>query len=220
MDRYFTEEEQARLLGTLKKVPSADLPARRDAAAIRALLHSGCRIGEFLKITVGDALASLQANYLFIPRENRKGKWTDHQIFVTAPLAEDLRELVRVRAMMVPGDCRTEDPLVLSRLGRGMSVRGFELRFKHWATVAGLPKDASPHWMRHTRAMNIMRRSTSRDPRGVVQRSLGHASITSTGIYTETAREDVEAALAEVDGQAGRVSARKLRQAWEGRVGA
>ena len=220
MDRYFTEEEQGRLLSVLKKVPAADLPARRDAAAIRALLHSGCRIGEFLRISVGDALAALRASYLFIPREHRKGRCADHQVFVTASLAEDLRELIRVRALMAPGDCQTTDPLLVSRLGCGMSVRGFELRFKHWASAAGLPADSSPHWMRHTRAMNIMRRSTSRDPRGVVQRSLGHASITSTGIYTETAREDVEAALTEVDGQSGRVSARKLRHAWEGRVGA
>jgi site-specific recombinase XerC len=92
------------------------------------------------------------------------------------------------------------------------------LRFSAWAARAGLPTKASPHWLRHTRAMNVIRRSSAVNPRGVVQSALGHVSIRSTGVYTRTPREEVEAALAETDGRVGRVTRAALRRAFEGRA--
>lgn len=218
MDRYFTEDEQARLLKHLKESACRDIYGRRDDAAIRALIHSGLRIGEFLQITVGQALEALRTDYLFVPREHRKGKKKDHQVFVTDALQQDLRDLLKVRHEQLPADCREDDALVISRLGSGITVRSFELRFKEHARAARLPADASPHWLRHTRAMNIMRRSTAKDPRGIAQRALGHASIRSTGIYTATPREEVEAALAEIDATKRRITPRQLRRAYEGRA--
>ena len=220
MDRYWTEEEQARLLAALRNAPAHHMLARRDDAAIRALLRSGCRVGEFLKVTVGDAMAALRDGYLFIPREARKGGKRDHHVFVTAELGRDLRDLLAIRAELVPGDCRIEDRLVVGRHGRGITVRNFELRVKHWARVAGLPPGSSPHWARHTRGQNIMRRSSARDPRGVVQKALGHADIRSSGVYTVTPREEVEAALQEVDAAGGRrrVTKQQLRRAYEQRT--
>ncbi len=234
MDRYLTEVEQGRLLDVLKRQAALPLD-RRDAAAIRALLHSGARIGEFLKVSLGDALAALQSGYLFIPKEHRKG-WNrrervrkdgttfvplppkDHQVFVTEALRADLRELLKVRFELAPDDAPATAPLVVGRSGRGLTVRAFQFRFAEWADRAGLPPKASPHWLRHTRAMNVMRRSTASDPRGVVQSALGHASIRSTGVYTATPREAVEAALTETDVRVGRVTRAVLRRAFEGRA--
>lgn len=217
MDRYLTEEEQLRLLATLKERACADLLGRRDAAVIRALIHSGLRIGEFSRITVGLALTALKTKYLFIPREHRKGQTRDHRCFVTHALRSDLEDLITVRYELRPGDCHESDPLVIGRHGEGMTVRNFELRFAHWAGVAGLPPGVSPHWLRHTRAMNILRRSSARNPLGVVQSALGHESIRSTGVYTATPREEVEAALTETDGRR-RLSLREMRQSFEGRA--
>lgn len=217
MERYLTEVEQARLLEVLRR--SAALPLdRRDAAAIRALVHSGMRLGEFLAVTLGDALAALQSGYLYLPKTSRKGGARDHSVFLTEALRADLRELIKVRYELAPEDCAGTAPLVIGRTGHGLTCRAFQLRFGEWAARAGLPPKASPHWLRHTRAMNIMRRSTAKDPRGVVQSALGHASIRSTGVYTATPREEVEAALAETDGRVGRVTRAALRRAFEGRA--
>jgi len=217
MERYLTESEQRRLLDYFKASPQNDVLRQRDGAVVRALLHSGCRIGEFCRVSLGDALAALKSGYLFIPRAHRKGGRRDHSVFVTDALREALRALLRVRFDLVGETAHEEDPLVVGRAGQGLSVRGFQLRFKAHALACALPERASPHWLRHTRAMNIMRRSTARDPRGVAQRALGHADIRSTGLYTETAREEVEAALAEVDARPGRVTTAMLRRAYEGR---
>ena len=44
------------------------------------------------------------------------------------------------------------------------------------------PERLTPHWLRHTRGMNILRRSRSTNALKVAQRALGHASLASTGL--------------------------------------
>lgn len=216
MKRYLTEEEQRRLLAEVGRYASP--LARRDAAWIRVLIYSGMRIGEFAQMTVGDAIEALKTGYLFIPREHRKGGRHDHQVLVTDPLRDALRALLAARAEIVGGDHTVPEtaPLVLSRKNQAMTVRAYEQRVQHWARAAGLPPGASPHWLRHTRAMNIMRRSTSNDPRGIVQAALGHTSISSTGVYTRPSKEDVERDLQLVDGRR-RIRREDLRAEYERR---
>lgn len=220
MNRYLTEGEQFKLLSVLKQ-HSGDVLAARDYAWVRALRHSGLRIQEFSRISVGDALDALRFGYLFIPKEHRKGKRKDHSVYITSALRQALQDLLKCRYQMTPADCRQTDPLVVSRHGTGMTVRNYELRLADWGRKAGLPPGLSPHWLRHTRAMNIMQESTARDPRGVVQKALGHADIRSSGVYTQTPRAEVEAALDEIDSRAaGRVTVAALRKAYEGRAAA
>lgn len=201
ISKYLTEEEQRRLLG--KAGQSAAVLARRDHAWIGLLRDTGLRITEFRLIDVGDVRAALMAGRLFIPREHRKGGRRDHSLLVTDPVRENLRKLLQICAEMNGVDeAQLEDnePLVISRVNCRMTVRSFQRRIKQWCQAAGISAAATPHWLRHTRAMNIMRRSTSNDPRGIVQVALGHADIRSTGIYTRPSREEVDHQLQLVDG--------------------
>lgn len=218
--RYLTPDEQQRLIKAAQQ--QSDILARRDAAWLDALLLSGLRITEFSLITLGDSLISLQSKYLFIPKERRKGGKSDHRVFVTAPLRAALKTLIAIRYEMTGEQHSLVDvPLVVSRQHDGcqaMSVRSFQLRFKHWAAIAGLPPDASPHWLRHSRAMNIMRNSEAADPRGITKEALGHASIASTGVYTGVLREELEQALTQTDAtKVKRVSLAALRKDFDKR---
>jgi site-specific recombinase XerD len=217
--RYFPEDEQRQLIGTAGK--SNDVTARRDHAWMRALLYSGLRVQEFSLITVGAALEALRSKYLYIPKEHRKGKKKEHAVFVTEPLRAAIEDLIKIRFEITgEGESHLDEALVISRQhagkGKPMTVRSFQLRLKHWANMAGLSPDASPHWLRHTRAMNIMRNSKAEDPRGIAQAALGHASIASTGVYTGVLREEMEAALAQIDGSARkRVTLAQVRRDFE-----
>jgi site-specific recombinase XerC len=218
--RYLTNDEQQRLLKAASQ-PS-DILARRDAAWLNALLLSGLRITEFSLVTLGDAADALIHKYLFIPKERRKGGKTDHRVFVTVPLRAALKKLIDVRYEMTgEQDAALDGALVISRQHERcapMSVRSFQLRFKHWAALAGLPADASPHWLRHSRAMNIMRNSEANDPRGIAKEALGHASIASTGVYTGVLREELEQALNQTDAvKPRRVSLAALRNSFDKR---
>lgn len=216
MKRYLTEAQQGELLRTINK--HAGLLARRDSAWVRLLSSTGMRLNELVTMTVGDAELALRHGRLFVPKEHRKGGQRDHDYLVTEPVRRALADLLAVRREQGHADILSA-PLVMSRKRVGVTARAYEQRCAMWAEMAGLGEKVSPHWFRHTRAMNIMRRSTASDPRGVVQAALGHASISSTGVYTRITKEDMEAALAEVDGQP-RLRRRDARRAYEGRVGA
>lgn len=212
MHRYLTESQQSLLLVTLKLLASTQ--ARRDRAWINLLRNTGLRIGEFSRLSVKQARMALETGWLFIPREHRKGKKQDHSLPVTAPAREDLQALIEIQREM-GGNGADEEPLIYSRKGQRMSIRAYQERFSYWCRRCGFT--ASPHWMRHTRAMNIMRRSTSTDPRGIVQGALGHVSISSTGVYTRMSKEELQRRLEEVDGKP-KAPRKKLREIYEGRA--
>lgn len=216
MKRYLTEQQQGELLRTVNA--QAGLLPRRDSAWIRLLQATGMRLNELVTMTAGDAQAALKHGRLFVPKERRKGGRQDHDYLVTEPVRRALLDLLAVRRE-AGHDEDPAAPLAMSRKHQGMTARAFEQRMALWSAKAGLGEKVSPHWLRHTRAMNIMRRSTSADPRGVVQGALGHASIASTGVYTRMTKEALDDALRAVDG-GGRMSKRALRREYEGRAGA
>lgn len=219
-ERYLTDAEQRKLIQTMK-LQSGNPAAKRDLHWVQALIHTGMRLHEFATMTVGDALEALRTGWIFIPKARRKGKRADHTVLVTVPVRQALQGLLAARVEMVGGgSCHEGAPLVVSRHGGALCERQYQIRLRHWAMLAELPEGVSPHWLRHTRAKNIMRRSTSPDPRGVVQAALGHASIASTGIYTEVSREELAEALEAVDAPAfdRRAVKRGLAKSYAGRA--
>jgi len=107
--------------------------------------------------------------------------------------------------------------LVLTRKSNGLSVRSYQDRMLFWCDAAGI-EPASPHWLRHTRAMRIMRSSKAKDPRGIAKAVLGHSSISSTGVYTGPSKEDISDALHAIDG--GRAPRRSVKARYTEQVGA
>lgn len=218
--RFLTKSEQPVFLGTIRQY-SGDLP-KRDHAVCQLLIAGGFRIGETLKITIRTAMTALDSNYLFIPKEHRKGEACDHAQLATLTIRKALTDLLELRE-----GAELDEPLIVSRVSRGkgkaMTVRAFELRVAYWAKLAGLPEGVSPHWFRHTHAKNIVRESKAADPLGVAQLSLGQRSRRSTEIYTKIDREELDAALKQTDrAMSGnpRLRMADLRKQYEGRAGA
>ena len=209
MNRYLTQNELNQLLGAAKKV---NCPlAQRDYHVMAALAKSGCRIQEFSLLTVGDVYQSFKTGYLFIPKEHRKGKRTDHSVFVTDILKKHLTALL----MMTDAD-GADSPLVPGRNGGHFSVRSYQDRIKQWASAAGLSPKISPHWLRHTRAMDILKNSSSQEPLRTIKRALGHTNINTTMEYLKMDREEFETTLNDTDGIVGRrKNMKRLRQQYE-----
>jgi integrase/recombinase XerC len=74
-----------------------------------------------------------------------------------------------------------EAALFVNARGRRISPREVQRRIKQWALAAGLTQDVHPHMLRHSFASHVLQ--SSGDLRAV-QEMLGHASITSTQVYT------------------------------------
>lgn len=220
--RYLDEGQQRQLLNAAKRC--ADTLAQRDYHWMSVLRDTGMRIQEFSKLTVPRVQRALQAGWLVSRKEHCKGKRKANEYLVTQGLAQHLQALVRISNELGAGvdlPDGQEQPLVWGRdiAGRAcpLSVRSYQLRVKHWTQVAGLDDRISPHWLRHTRAMNIMRRSRGSNPLKVCQLALNHANLSSTGVYQQLSREEFEAELRAVDG--GRMPKRQAVRLLEG-VGA
>lgn len=212
--RYLTELEQSRLLLGVSKV--ADPLAQRDFHWIGALILTGMRVQEFSRLTVPMVQLALASGWLVSPKEHCKGGKRSNEYLVTARLRTHLEALVALSRELGAG-CALPDagqPLVWGRdvAGRAgpLSVRSYEARLKQWAVHAQLDARISPHWLRHTRGMNIMRRSRGTNPLKVAQIALNHRSLKSTGIYLDMSREEFERELQLVDG--GRLPKKVARQ--------
>jgi site-specific recombinase XerD len=207
--RYLTEEEQRRLLAVARE--QAGLLAQRDYAWMRLLIETGMRVNELATLTFRQAGHALASGWLVVTKEQRKGKKSGHEYLVTEPVRQCLEKLMELQDELRPALTLPSEqlpPLLWGRCGvvRGkvlaehMSVRSFQARMKHWAYLGGLPDGVSPHWLRHTRGVNIIRRSRGNNPLKVAQLALGHASIASTGIYTQMSREEYTRELQNVAG--------------------
>lgn len=206
--RYLTDTEQRRLLAAAKGQTAA--LAQRDYAWMRLLIETGMRVNELATLRRTQAERALATGWLVVDKEQRKGKRRGHEYLVTEPVRQCLLQLMtlqeELRPMGVDGGLRP--PLLWGRLSmvdgawqcEHMSVRSFQARMKHWAVRAGLPDGVSPHWLRHTRGVNIIERSRGKNPLKVAQLALGHVSLASTGIYTQMSRQTYEQELHAVAG--------------------
>ncbi len=93
--------------------------------------------------------------------------WLAHRISVAKP-AQGL-------------DVAAESALFVSARGARMSPRVVQLRLKAHAQRRDIPANVHPHVLRHSFASHVLQ--SSGDLRAV-QEMLGHASITSTQVYT------------------------------------
>ena len=74
-----------------------------------------------------------------------------------------------------------EKALFVGRRGRRISAAVVAARLKRWARIAGTPERVHPHMLRHSFATHLLQ--SSQDLRAV-QEMLGHASISTTQVYT------------------------------------
>jgi hypothetical protein len=83
-----------------------------------------------------------------------------------------------------------DDPVFRSRRGRHMDPSAIFRLVQHAATRAGLEAKISPHWLRHARATHALERGA---PIHLVQATLGHASVATTGRYLHARPTDSSA---------------------------
>lgn len=213
LTRYLTEAEQRQLLGAAKKLK--DPLAQRDYHWMRLLIETGMRIAELAALSAAQAEAALASGWIAVRADQRKagpnGKRKGHEYLVTEPVRSCLQALLRIQRTEVPLYPDVEPPLIWGREGQALSVRTYQARMKLWAREAGLSSKLSPHWLRHTRGANIVRRSGADNPAKVAQLALGHASMASTSVYLGIRREEYLQALQATAG--GQLSKRAARRA-------
>lgn len=187
-NKYLTQKEEKTLLSHVAQF--GDILARRDHAWMTFMRHTGVRVGTMARLTVGDAYKMLAAKSLLVADASAKGG-RGYSTYLTHMARQALQELLKIAESM-SDSCTLESPLVISRRGRGLSVRSFQARMQFWRESSGLTVAATPHWFRHTLGKRVVESSTSNRPTMIAQAALGHSCERSTHIYTMPDREEVE----------------------------
>ncbi len=169
----------------LEAVVATDPLALRDRALLELLYATGCRISEACGLSMGDIDFDQRLVRLF-------GKGAKERIVPygrAAGVALDDWFSPRGRVLLVPDQWRRRnDAEAVFLNGRGQRLT----RQSAWAVVrrygraAGIEVHLSPHVLRHTCATHLLDHGA--DLR-VVQEMLGHASISTTQVYTKVSQE-------------------------------
>jgi integrase/recombinase XerC len=148
--------------------------AARDKAVLTLLYACGLRISEALALTE----AQVRHNPMTIIGKGGKGRMV--------PLLPQVKELVEDYIALCPFPVSPGEPLFRGAKGGVLSARIVQLAMQRLRSALNLPDTATPHAMRHSFASHLL--GSGADLR-VIQDLLGHASLSSTQIYTEVNRQ-------------------------------
>jgi len=150
-----------------------DQPALiRDRAMFELLYSSGLRLGELIALNAHDGRLDLREGEVTVTGKGAKTRSVPIGASARAALAAWLA--VRQAA---PG----EKALFVGARGRRISAGTVGARLRRWAQRRGLRERVHPHMLRHSFATHVLQ--SSQDLRAV-QEMLGHASISTTQVYT------------------------------------
>jgi integrase/recombinase XerC len=142
----------------------------RDAAVLGLLYGCGLRISEALGLKRGDFGAR---DTLTVTGKGRKQRMV--------PLLPQVQKLVADYIALCPFDLPEAGPLFVGAKGGPLSPRLIQLAMARLRSALGLPETATPHALRHSFATHLL--AGGGDLRSI-QELLGHASLSTTQIYT------------------------------------
>jgi integrase/recombinase XerC len=159
--------------GQLMAIDAAGPLALRDKAILELFYSSGLRLSELTALAPADV------------------DFDDATVRVTGKGAKTRivpvgsHALAALRAWLIERDrlaAAGEVALFVNNQGRRLSARSVQLRIERWALKRGLGRRVHPHALRHSFASHVLQ--SSGDLRAV-QEMLGHASISTTQVYTQ-----------------------------------
>jgi integrase/recombinase XerC len=145
----------------------------RDAAVMALLYGSGLRISEALGLKRRDVPEPGAGDVLIVTGKGNKTRMV--------PVLQNVLTLVQDYVAMCPHPLPAEGPIFVGARGGPLKARIIQLTMERLRGVLGLPDSATPHALRHSFATHLLSRGG--DLRAI-QELLGHASLSTTQIYT------------------------------------
>ena len=145
----------------------------RDAAVMALLYGSGLRISEALGLKRRDVPLPGAGDVLVVTGKGNKTRMV--------PVLQNVLALVHDYVAMCPHPLPPEGPIFVGARGGPLRARIIQLTMERLRGALGLPDSATPHALRHSFATHLLSRGG--DLRAI-QELLGHASLSTTQIYT------------------------------------
>lgn len=170
LPKALTEAEALKLTSQMADSGAAPWVEARDAAVLALLYGAGLRIAEALALTpadLGDAGA--------IRVTGKGGK------IRLVPVLPAIRDAIAEYRRLCPYQPKTDEPVFRGVRGGPLSPRIIQKKTEWLRSALGLPASATPHALRHSFATHLL--AHGGDLRAI-QELLGHASLSTTQIYT------------------------------------
>ncbi|WP_315729992.1 MULTISPECIES: tyrosine recombinase XerC [unclassified Bradyrhizobium] len=145
----------------------------RDAAVMALLYGSGLRISEALGLKRREVPRPGEGDVLVVTGKGNKTRMV--------PVLQNVLQLIDEYASLCPYPLPEEGPIFVGAKGGPLSPRIIQLAMERLRGALGLPDSATPHALRHSFATHLLSRGG--DLRAI-QELLGHASLSTTQIYT------------------------------------
>ncbi|HEX4297518.1 MAG TPA: tyrosine recombinase XerC [Devosia sp.] len=169
LPKALTVREAKATIVTTGELEDRPWVAARDMAVLSLCYGAGLRISEALSLTRTD----LEGPTLRVTGKGNKTRMV--------PLIEPVRQAVDAYLGLCPFKLGPSQPLFRGTKGGVLSPRLIQLRVAQLRGALGLPASATPHALRHSFATHLLGRGG--DLRAI-QELLGHASLSTTQIYT------------------------------------
>jgi site-specific recombinase XerD len=173
---FLESKEIERLLEAPAKADGPDIVRLRDRAILELLWSTGLRVSELCALKLEDI--NFQRNEFSV-----KGKGSKYRVVFFSDGAKAwVKKYIDARKDLCPMLFVGHDRAAGGRDElRGLTARSVQRLVDKYAKIAGIVKSISPHTLRHSFATDLLMNGA--DLRSV-QSLLGHASVTTTQIYT------------------------------------
>src|SRR4051794_2609692 len=152
----------------------------RDAAVLALLYGSGLRISEALGLTREAVPLPGKGDAITVRGKGNKARMV--------PVLPQVLKLIADYVALCPYDVPDESPIFVGARGGPLSPRIVQLTMARLRGALGLAETATPHALRHSFATHLLARGG--DLRAI-QELLGHASLSTTQIYTAVDSEQL-----------------------------
>lgn len=175
LPEFLTNEEMVRLIET----PDLFTPlGQRDRALLELLYAAGLRVSELARLNLEQV--DLDTNEIRVWGKGSKERLT----LIGEPAAQALTTYINDGRLTLLGR-KSTNALFVNRYGTRLTERSVQELLDKYARIVGIGKKIHPHMLRHTFATHML--NGGADLR-VVQELLGHASLSSTQIYTHVSK--------------------------------
>lgn len=168
LPQALSPDEAARLVD----LPTDTAEAFRDKAMFELLYSSGLRLAEL--VNLDPAQLDMSAGEVRVTGKGNKTRIVPLGQFAIAAL----QAWLAMRDQLAKAG---ETALFVGQRGQRISPRVVQLRLRQWGIKQGITSNVHPHLLRHSFATHVLQ--SSGDLRAV-QEMLGHASISTTQVYT------------------------------------
>ncbi len=177
LPNYFKYNEYLEMINTLTDSP-LDI---RNRLILELLLATGMRVSELSSVKISDIN--------FSNREIKvKGKGSKERVVFYGSYASDALDNYLHNSRGILLSERISDYLFINNNGSPLTSRGVRLIIENIVRKASIHSKVTPHTFRHTFATMLLNEGCNIKS---VQELLGHASLSTTGIYTHLTNEEV-----------------------------